>query len=90
MHLQAIHCWTRSLHQLCSGLGQLAQQRRCAGGERYLDTREHELHWWQLALLDIYAVLALTAALVLGLGGGLAWLAWRGLTRSRQRKAKLL
>ena len=28
------------------------------GGEPYLDTRESSLHWTQLALLDVYGVLA--------------------------------
>ena len=53
------------------------------GGELYLHTREGQLAWWQLALLDVYAALAaaglgLLAALVL-----LCWLLTRGVKRLR-------
>ena len=36
-------------------------------GEPYLQTRQHELHWWQLSLLDVYFVLALAFLIMLGL-----------------------
>ena len=35
-----------------------------AGGERYLDTREGSLYWWQLHLLDVYLVLFIGLVLV--------------------------
>ena len=45
----------------------------CAGGEPYLETGEQALTWWQLALLDVYAVLAAAAALVAGAAAFLLW-----------------
>ena len=38
-----------------------------AGGEPYLDTRAGLLTWWQLALLDVYALLAGAAVLAAAL-----------------------
>ena len=52
-----------------------------AGGEKFLDTREHELHWWQLALLDVYLVLALAGLLACGAALGLLWLSYRACLR---------
>ena len=36
-------------------------------GDPYLQTKQHELPWWQLALLDVYAVIALAILVALGL-----------------------
>lgn len=37
------------------------------GGDTYLETRQHALHWWQLCLLDVKLALAAAAMLCLGL-----------------------
>lgn len=60
-----------------------------AGGEPYLDTRAHTLAWWQLSLLDVYAVLALAAGTVFSLVVGVLWACWRCLSRRSWRKPKL-
>ena len=49
-----------------------------AGGERYLDTRASTLTWWQLALLDVYALLAGAAVLAAAGAGLLLLVAYRG------------
>ena len=36
-------------------------------GDPYLQTKQHELPWWQLSLLDVYAVIALAILVMLGL-----------------------
>ncbi len=46
-------------------------------GEDYLGTAEHLYTWWQLALLDVYAVIAAAVLALLGVASGLAWLLWR-------------
>lgn len=37
------------------------------GGDAYLETRHHALHWWQLCLLDVKLAIAAAAVLCLGL-----------------------
>ena len=44
------------------------------GGELYLHTREHTLAWYQLALLDVYAVLAAGCLALLGVALAVFWL----------------
>ncbi len=52
------------------------------GGEDYLDTAAHLYTWWQLALLDVYLVLFMGIALVLGTVGALLWLVARWAQRA--------
>ena len=60
-----------------------------AGGETFLETREHELRWWQLALLDVYCVIALAALVGLGFVGSMGWLCYRAVMAAlRLRTAK--
>ena len=35
-------------------------------GDLYLQTKQHELRWWQLSMLDVYAVVALVTLVPLG------------------------
>ena len=42
--------------------------------EQYLETRMHALTWWQLSMLDVKLVLALSAAMLVALVTGLCWL----------------
>lgn len=44
------------------------------GGEPYLETKQHQLSWWQLSLLDVHLVLALIVSLVMGLMALLVWM----------------
>ena len=46
------------------------------GGEKYLDTREHEMAWWQLSLLDVKLVLAVIVIVLLCVLCMLTW--WLG------------
>ena len=46
----------------------------CPGGEPYLITNERDLAWWQLALLDVYLLVAIALATALGLLVGLSYL----------------
>ena len=57
-----------------------------AGGEHYLRTREGELTWWQLQLLDVYAVLLAAGTAVLGLAAGVLLLLLRGCSWLLQRQ----
>ena len=59
-----------------------------AGGEHYLETREHELHWWQLALLDVYCVLLLAVLLAAGAVVGLALASWRAVQALQGKSSK--
>ena len=52
------------------------------GGEGYLETAEHLYTWWQLALLDVFLVLFLGIATVLGTVGALLWYAVRWAQRA--------
>lgn len=49
------------------------------GGEDYLETHQHHLSWWQLSLLDVYALLSLLAVLGLGLLGLIGWALYRAM-----------
>ena len=51
----------------------------CPGGEPYLITKERDLAWWQLALLDVYLLVATALAAALGLVLGLSYLLIRQL-----------
>ena len=43
-------------------------------GDPYLETKEHELSWWQLSLLDVKLFLTLCALLTVSALAGLVWL----------------
>ena len=45
-------------------------------GDPYLQTREHELTWWQLSLLDVKLFLTACALSVIGVLAGAVWLLW--------------
>ena len=47
------------------------------GGDPYLNTKERDLRWWQLSLLDVKAFLLLVVTLGAGLLIGLLWLVAR-------------
>ena len=42
-------------------------------GEKYLDTRELELAWWQLSMLDVKLLLAVIATVLMCILGTLTW-----------------
>lgn len=64
----------------------LMQGSVAAGGERYLDTAEQDLEWYQLNMLDVYALLLAMAAAVLGIAAWLLQRSLRALKRLTGRK----
>ena len=71
-------------HRLCHGstIWGPPTARWCAGAERYLDTREADLYWWQLALLDVYFVLLLAVLAAVALLVAAAYFVCRAARRA--------
>ena len=47
------------------------------GGDPYLNTKQRDLSWWQLSLLDVKLFLAIVVTLAVGLLIGMLWFAAR-------------
>ena len=53
--------------------GDVIERVLMTDGEKYLDTQEHEMAWWQLSLLDVKLVLAVIVIVLLCLLCMLIW-----------------
>ena len=55
----------------------IVERVMATGGDPYLNTKERDLSWWQLSLLDVKAFLLLVVTLTAGLLVGILWLVAR-------------